>query len=394
LTSLDSTTARSLPDLLRSRRVVVCAGAGGVGKTSVAAALGVAAARLGRRVVVLTVDPALRLAQTLGVSRDTDARQPLEGERAAQLGVASGDLSVMMLDAERTWHRLIERTTLDEGTRARVLSHPLYRMLGRYLAGAQEYMAMEKLLSVLDEAGSDLVVLDTPPSRHALDFLRAPERLIAAIDGPVIRALSDSGRKSGPSVRWLSRGVALMVRTLGRFMGATLLEDLAEILSLLDRSLGGFRERAERVAAAFRDGTFAYVLVSRPQPSRVNDVLHFEAELARQGLAGDALVLNCSVDARHPSASGDRSLGIAALRQSSGLPEELVNAVLRAVDEHDAAVRAERASSQVLLEASSTAARELLRLPAFPSGVVGASELVELATRMSERSTLRASSRQ
>jgi anion-transporting ArsA/GET3 family ATPase len=376
--------APTLSDLLRSRRVVVCAGAGGVGKTSVAAALGIAAARLGRNVTVLTVDPALRLAETLGVSTDTDERQPLIGQAAARLGVAPGQLSVMMLDPERTWQRLIERTAVDAAMRDKVLGHPLYRMLVRYLAGAQEYMAMEKLLSVLDDAGTDLIVLDTPPSRHALDFLRAPERLISAVDGPVIRALAESKRGTG-SVRWLSRGVALVVRTLGRWMGATLLEDIADLLSLLNRTLGGFRERAERVAASFRDGTFAYLLVSRPQLSRITDALHFEAELEGQGLRGDALLLNCSLEATYRSVSAEqRTRHLEALRAQAALAGELVDRVALAVADHDTLVRIERAATDQLPPQSSTGRRRLVRLPAFASGVVGAPELVEMAKRLVE----------
>lgn len=376
-------TATPLPELLRTRRVVVCAGAGGVGKTSVAAALGIAAAQEGREVIVLTVDPALRLAETLGVSTETDERQRLTPEAAAHLGVAPDTLSVMMLDPERTWQRLIERTAEDPVTRDRVLSHPLYRMLVRYLGGAQEYMAMEKLLTVLEEAGPALVVLDTPPSRHALDFLRAPERLISAIDGPVMRALAEGRTGAGLGVRWLSRGVALVVRTLGRFIGATLLEDIADLLSALDRTLGGFRTRAERVAAAFRDGSFAYVLVSRPQVSRVTDALNFEAELVRQGHSGDALLLNYCFEASHAAASAEQRVrALDALRADSGLPSALVDRIAHAAAAHDSAVRAERAATEVLLRGSSVARRQLVRLPVFSSGSIGAEELAAMAERL------------
>jgi hypothetical protein len=166
-------------------------------------------------------------------------------------------------------------------------------------------------------------------------------------------------------------------------MGATLLEDIADLVSLLDRTLGGFRARAERVAAAFRDGSFAYLLVSRPQVSRVSDALNFEAELERQGLLGDALVLNCCVEATHAVASeADRLASLAALRQSAGLRDELANQVARAVADHDAMVRAEREASDVLLTGSRTVRRQLIRLPVFPAGVVAARELGELARRL------------
>jgi anion-transporting ArsA/GET3 family ATPase len=365
------TTDETVADLLRRAEVVICVGAGGVGKTSVAATLGVGAARLGRRVLVLTVDPAQRLAEALGVSKDSDERQPLAAERAQAFGIEPGLLSVMMLNPQKSWNELIERTAGDPATKRRVLEHPLYRVVMRYLAGAQEYMAMEKLLTVLDSAKQDLVVLDTPPSRHALDFLKAPQRLIDAVDGPLVKALA----RRGGGLSLLSRGVALSVRTLGRVMGAPMLEDIAELIFLLDRTLGGFRERAERVAAAFRTSGFAYVLVSRPLVSVVADTLHFEQELQREGLSADAVVVNCSSS---PALEGsERDAALEGVRQSGESPA-LLHKLQRAAEEQARVADAEAKASAPLDQRFAALGKRLVRLPTFAAGVLSERDIVAL----------------
>lgn len=367
-------------DLLRDRRVVICVGAGGVGKTSVTAALSIAAARNGRRVLALTVDPALRLAESLGVRTDTDESQPIVGPRARALGIPEGALKVMMLDPARSWNQLIERTTPDEAARQKVLSHPLYRVLIQYLAGAQEYMAMEKLLSVLDETTDELIVLDTPPSRHALDFLTAPERLSDAVEGAIMRALARGVEGTGRfGFQWLSKGVALAVRTLGQVLGASMLEDLATLVAELNRAIGGLRERAGRVSVAFRDPSFAYVLVSRPVPSAVEDTLFFEAELGRRGLRADGVVLNCcrSVGNTQTAASLDALNDV--------LQPALLAKVQKAHAQHRSRVGAEVTAIETLERNSKALSQRGVRLAAYPSAALGATELAEMASTLSRQ---------
>lgn len=351
----------TIAQLLERAHVVVCVGAGGVGKTSIAATLAVGAARLGRRVLVLTVDPAQRLAEALGVSKDVSARQPLAPARARAFGIPEGRLSVMMLHPQQAWNDLIERTASDAATKRRVLEHPLYKLIMRYLAGAQEYMAMEKLLTVLDSKEQDLIVLDTPPSRHALDFLKAPERLIDAVDGPLVKALS----RRGGGLGLISRSIALSVRTLGRVLGAPMLEDIAELIYLLDQTLGGFRARAERVSAAFRTQGFAYVLVSRPLVSVVADTLQFERELSRQGLTADGVIINCCT--RPGPAGPDQDAGVRALRESGADPA-LLEKIERVAEAHARVVRAEASAARPLDERFARLGKRLVRLPQFPGG--------------------------
>jgi anion-transporting ArsA/GET3 family ATPase len=375
-------------DLLLTRSVLICVGAGGVGKTSVTAALSVAAAQRGRRVLALTVDPALRLAESLGVSTTLDQRQWLDARRCAELGIAPGTLSVMMLDPARTWTELIQKATPNEAMRDRILNHPLYRVLVQHVAGANEYMAMEKLLTVLEGGEQDLILLDTPPSRHALDFLRAPTRLADAVDSPILRGLAQAtagGRRF--SMRFVSQGILLIVRTMGGLMGASMLEQLAELVGELDRVLGGLRSRAERVRAAFRDPSFAYVLVSRPNHAALADTLHFERELERQGLLGDAVVLN---GVKPPLASAaDSAERAAGLREvttllDSGPPDSrLYGAVRAALSEYDEAAAVQRQALSDFWQRSQVRERAVVGLPWLPRGPLGTAELRLMAEYLS-----------
>ncbi len=278
---------------LFDRRVIVCAGSGGVGKTSVAAALSVAGARAGKRVLTLTIDPAKRLADSMGVSRDTTDRQFVDVEKQRALGIQSGSLSVMMLDAGQTLRDMVAKLAPNEESAERIIAHPLFRYLADYLAGANEYMAMEKLLSVLEGEEFDVLVLDTPPSRHALDFLDAPFRLTDAIDGPVTRAFTQAVGQGG---RWglglVARGASVILKSIGKLTGAGLLEQVATLIVELNSIFGGFGVRARTVAEAFRDPDFAYVLVTRPVFGAVADTCFFGEALVERGLKADLIVVN------------------------------------------------------------------------------------------------------
>src|SRR5690606_37968693 len=239
------------------------------------------------------IDPAKRLADSMGVSRAVSTRQFVELPKQRALGIQSGSLSVMMLDAGQTLRDMVAKLAPNPASADRIVAHPLFRYLADYLAGANEYMAMEKLLSVLQEEDFDLLVLDTPPSRHALDFLDAPGRLTDAIDGPVPRAFTQA---VGQGSRWglglFAKGASLVLKSIGRLTGAGLLEQVATLIVELNAIFGGFGERARSVAAAFRDPNFAYVLVTRPVSGAVADTCYFGAELASRGLRPDAIVVN------------------------------------------------------------------------------------------------------
>jgi anion-transporting ArsA/GET3 family ATPase len=218
----------------------------------------------------------------------------LDRGRLAGLGIPEhATLTVSMLDTKRTFDDIVARHAPTSAVRERILGNRFYQYVSTSLAGTQSYMAMEKVLAVLADPAFDLVVLDTPPTNDALDFLDAPERLIEALDSPAMRWLVDAfepRRRLGLSA--LARGVALLLRGMGRLTGRGFLENMAEFVTELNDLFGGFKERAREVSRAFRGEGFAYVLVSAPVPSALDEVLSFLERLAALGLKGDALVLN------------------------------------------------------------------------------------------------------
>lgn len=361
---------------LFNRRVIVCAGSGGVGKTSVAAATGVAAARAGKSVIVLTIDPARRLADSLGVNRDSSERQYLETAKQRSLGITTGSLSVMMLDAGRTLREMITKLAPDAASAERIVQHPLFKYLADYLAGANEYMAMEKLLTVLQEERFDVLILDTPPTRHALDFLDAPTRLTDAIDGPVTRAFTHAMNQGG---RWgldlVARGASLVLKSLGRLTGAGLLEQLASLIGELNSIFGGFGQRARMVADAFRDPTFAFVLVARPARAAIEDTLAFGAALRTRGLRVDAVIINKVHALEFPTADEPGRLALDAV-----LGPGLRTKIERALHTRGLQVAEERRFTTALKE--SLALREAIHLvlPAIAGGVSNVDQLTGLAT--------------
>jgi anion-transporting ArsA/GET3 family ATPase len=363
---------------LFNRRVIVCAGSGGVGKTSVAAATGVAAARAGRRVIVLTIDPARRLADSLGVNRDSSERQYLEVVKQQALGITSGSLSVMMLDAGRTLREMITKLAPDGASANRIVEHPLFKYLADYLAGANEYMAMEKLLTVLQEEQFDLLILDTPPSRHALDFLDAPTRLTDAIDGPVTRAFTHAMNQGG---RWgfdlVARGATMVLKSLGRLTGAGLLEQLATLIGELNAIFGGFGQRARMVADAFRDPSFAFVLVTRPARAAIDDTVAFGEALRVRGLHVDAVIVNKVHTRTTPSKERTTSEALEAV-----LGAALSARVERAVNTRDQQVAEERRFTTMLQGNAALRSATHLILPAVAGGVSNVDQLTTLAATL------------
>jgi anion-transporting ArsA/GET3 family ATPase len=260
----------------------------------VAASLSLAAARRGKRVLCLTIDPAKRLANSLGLERMSTEAQVVARERFEQAGLQiSGSLTVMMLDTKRTFDELVTRHASTPEARDRILHNRLYKYVSTSLAGTQEYMAMEKLLSVKRDTNYDVIVLDTPPTSNALDFLDAPNRLIDALDSGAMRWFIQAMEKSGKfSLNLVAKSVALVLRGIGKLTGGGFLEQMAEFIVNLNDLFGGFRERATQVAEAFRGPEFAYVLVTTPAPLAVQEALFFAERLESQGMRRDALVVN------------------------------------------------------------------------------------------------------
>lgn len=286
-------TASLLP-LLEGKRIVVCAGAGGVGKTTVAAAIALGFAIQGQRVLCITIDPAKRLADSLGLGAMNSEEQQVSPELFSAAGLSvSGSLTVLMLDTKRTFDELVMRHASSSAARDRILNNRIYNYVSTSLAGTQSYMAMEKVLLVRQDPRFDRIVLDTPPTSNALDFLDAPERLIEAIDSAAMRWLVQTFEKSGRfSLNLVARGVALVLRGIARLTGKGFLEHLAEFVAELNELFGGFRERAIAVAQAFRAPDLSYVLVTSAAPAAIDEVSYFAARLRDQGLRPDAVVVN------------------------------------------------------------------------------------------------------
>ena len=284
----------SVAPLIENRRVLLCVGCGGVGKTTVAAAMALAAAQRGKRVLCLTIDPARRLANSLGIDRMTGDEQEISQERFKQAGIeVSGSLTVMMLDTKRTFDEVVTKYASSPEARDRLLNNRLYHWVSTSLAGTQEYMAMEKLLSVKRDTHYDLIILDTPPTSNALDFLDAPERLVEAIDSGAMRWMLQAFQSTGKlSLNLVARSVALVLKGISKMTGGGFLEQMAGLIVDLNDLFGGFKERATEVAAAMRGDEFAYVLVTTPAPVAVREILFFSDRLKEQGMQPDAFVVN------------------------------------------------------------------------------------------------------
>jgi anion-transporting ArsA/GET3 family ATPase len=287
-------TTETLDQLVMSRRVLVVVGAGGVGKTTTAAALAVAAAQRGRNVLCLTIDPAKRLAEALGLQSMTDEAQAISPDLFAREGMSlPGSLTAMMLDASATFDQLVLKYSPSPERAKRLLDNKLYQYVSRSLAGTREYMAMEKLVAVQNDPRFDLVVLDTPPTTNALDFLDAPERLVEALDSPAIRWFIEAFQSTGKlSLNLLARSAAAVLRGLGRITGGGFLEAMAEFISELNDLLGGFRERAKIVEAALRSPEVSFVLATSPAPMNIQEVLYFSDRLEHSRMPRGAFVVN------------------------------------------------------------------------------------------------------
>jgi anion-transporting ArsA/GET3 family ATPase len=272
----------------REISIIVCCGSGGVGKTTTAASLGLRAAEQGRKVVVLTIDPAKRLAQSMGLTElDNVPREVVGVDRAS-----GGRLDAMMLDMKRTFDEVVEAHATPEKAR-QILANPFYQALSSSFAGTQEYMAMEKLGQLHGEALEsgrwDLIVVDTPPSRSALDFLDAPERLSSFLDGRLIRLLLAPTK--GPA-RMLSVGMNVVTNAISKVLGGQMLRDVQTFVAAFDTLFGGFRARAEKTYRVLGDPQTAFVVVASPDPDAMREASFFVERLAEEAMPLAGLVLN------------------------------------------------------------------------------------------------------
>ncbi|MEU8618018.1 ArsA family ATPase [Streptomyces sp. NPDC048623] len=269
-------------------RIIVCCGAGGVGKTTTAAALGVRAAERGRRVVVLTIDPARRLAQSMGIDSLDNVPRRVEGIK----GCDGGELHAMMLDMKRTFDEIVEAHADPDRARA-ILENPFYQSLSAGFAGTQEYMAMEKLGQLRARDEWDLIVVDTPPSRSALDFLDAPKRLGSFLDGTFIKLLMAPAKVGGRAgMKFLNIGMSMMTGTLGKLLGGQFLKDVQTFVAAMDSMFGGFRTRADATYRLLQAPGTAFLVVATPERDALREAAYFVERLAAEEMPLAGLVLN------------------------------------------------------------------------------------------------------
>ncbi|MEX2447845.1 MAG: ArsA-related P-loop ATPase, partial [Solirubrobacterales bacterium] len=280
----------AVDELLEGKDICICAGSGGVGKTTTAAAIAAGMAARGLKVCVLTIDPAKRLADSLGLPELGNEAKRVDPALFERHGVEiEGELWAMMLDAKATFDELVARQAPDEESRDRVLNNRIYQQISSALAGSQEYMAMEKLFELHSEGRFDLLVLDTPPTRNALDFLEAPRRLTQFIEGRSLRVFM---KPTGLAARVAGRGATVALGVLKRIVGFDLLADLAEFFNAFSGMVDGFQARARRVNTLLADRRTCFLVVCGPQGEPIDEAVYFHRKLVEAKLPFGGVIVN------------------------------------------------------------------------------------------------------
>jgi anion-transporting ArsA/GET3 family ATPase len=313
---------------LDSKQVVICAGSGGVGKTTTSAAIAAGMAMRGRRVAVLTIDPARRLADALGLPDVGNQECRVDPEHLSRAGLdGDGELWALTLDAKQTFDELVGAYAPDAETRDTILGNAIYRQLSSAVAGSQEYMAMEKLYELYESNRYDLIVLDTPPTRNALDFLDAPTRLSRFIDSRSLQFFRASGRAG---LGLVGRGAGAIFTVLKRATGIDLLRDLADFFNAFGGMADGFRDRALRVETLLRDERTTFLLVTSPRASAIADAGYFHRKLSDSGMPFGGLIVNRVREKVPATASSELENELGLL-----LDRRLAAKVLRDLDNHN-----------------------------------------------------------
>jgi anion-transporting ArsA/GET3 family ATPase len=378
-------------------RIIVCCGSGGVGKTTTAAALGLRAAERGRHVVVLTVDPARRLAQSMGLTSLDNTPCLVPGAVGQQAGAATGpqdggSLHAMMLDMKRTFDEIVEDHS-EPDRAAQILANPFYQSLSSSFAGTQEYMAMEKLGQLRRADEWDLIVVDTPPSRSALDFLDAPQRLGRFLDGRLIRLLTAPTRVGGRAyLRVVTAGFSMVTGAVTKVIGTQVLRDMQTFVTAFDTMFGGFRQRAEDTYRLLQAPGTAFLVIATPEPDALREASYFVERLSQDRMPLAGLVVNRVHRSPAAQLSAARSLAAAEALQSAGRADSIRPRAraseARVSDDEDTAAsrgyplaatalrlhaeRMERGERERRLEARFTAAHPVIpvaEVPALPVDV-------------------------
>jgi anion-transporting ArsA/GET3 family ATPase len=342
-------------------KVIVTCGSGGVGKTTTAAAVAVLGAEAGRRTVVLTIDPARRLAQSMGLTE-------LDNTPREVTGVSGGQLFAMMLDMKRTFDEVIIANSTREKA-DRIFANPFYQSLSSSLAGTQEYMAMEKLGQLVNENAWDLIVVDTPPSRSALDFLDAPNRLGRFLDGRMVKLISGPARVGGRAyAKAVTVGVGMVARTFSKVVGGELLSDLSTFVTALESTFSGYRQRADRTLARLKQPGTQFIVVAAPEPDALREASYFVERLSEEDMPLAGVIVNRT----HRTASVKGAVPLTAARaevaaETLGSRHPLAEAALRVHVE--VATAAEHDARMTRRFSSAHPEVPLVAVPALPADV-------------------------
>jgi anion-transporting ArsA/GET3 family ATPase len=354
--------------------VIVCCGSGGVGKTTTAAALAVRAAERGRRTVVLTIDPARRLAQSLGLRELGNQPRPVQVDGFEP----KGELSAMMLDMRRTFDDMVLNTAGPERAQ-QILANPFYRTISTSFSGTQEYMAMEKLGQLAATGDWDLIIVDTPPSRSALDFLDAPQRLSTVLDGRIIRMLSAPARASGIGIRKIvGAGFGLFAKAVSTIIGGQLLQDASAFVQAFDSMFGGFRQRAAATYTMLRSPGTAFLVVAAPEPDALREASFFVERLAAEGMPLAGLVVNKTHPVLADLSAGKAQATADELDKTGTAP--LASAMLRLHTDRVAVATREKRLLARFTKAHPTVA--VVGVPALPADVHDLDGLREISLRL------------
>ncbi len=366
----------SVRESLGPRRIAVCVGAGGVGKTTVAAALAHARARQGGKALVCTIDPARRLANALGLEALGNVESPVPGHELAAAGIElPGRLHARMLDVKRSWDDLIARHAPDGARREKIFQNRLYQQLSSALAGSQEYMAMEKLYELATERDYDLVVLDTPPTVHALDFLEAPDRILDFLGNDAARVILMPAASAGKvGFRLFQIGSSYVARTLARFTGAEALRDLGDFLGTFQGMYDGFKRRAAAVRELLGRADVGFVVVASPSPVSVDEALYFHEQLRAKSMPIAGVVANRVTPDLWPADGPLPSAGALAA-VLPGASTDLAGRLARTLADHQIFARADRSHVERLFAAGEGAKLALPRLEADVHDLAGLAAL-------------------
>lgn len=365
---LSACNVARLLDVLMERRILVCVGSGGVGKTTSAAALALAAARRGKRTLVLTIDPARRLANSLGLSSLGHEVQQVD-PALVRRGAPSdrGELWAMMLDQKQAFDEVVARHARDPEAVKRILANPVYAQISSSLSGAQEYAAMAKLHD-FDRTGEwELIVVDTPPTAHALDFLDAPEKLSEAIDSPAIEWFRKLQGEGGSRWSLVGKTGTYVLKRLAKFVGSKFIQDLAVFFTEFNDILGGFRQRAQETFTLLRQPRVGFVLVASPEPMAVREALAFHERLATAGMPFVGFLVN-KVHVSRPFLAGVAARAVEeALAAHAGVTRLALSATSRTMAAQ--ALLTAHAEIETLAVADRSAV-DRMRAAGGPSGLV------------------------